>query len=433
MRVFVLDANKKPLDPCHPARARKLLKAGKAVVYRMHPFTIILKDRKVEDSVTHPYRVKIDPGSKTTGLVVIQEKAERVVWAAELKHRGDIIHKALQKRATLRRSRRNRKTRYRKPRFSNRKRKENWLSPSLESRVLNIVTWIKRLIRWCPIETISLELVRFDTQKLQNPEITGIEYQQGELFGYEVREYLLEKWGRKCVYCGKTNVPLEIEHIIPKSRGGTDRVSNLTLACHECNQKKGNKTAAEFGFPEIQKHAKEPLKDAAAVNSIRWELYNKLRELGIPIELGSGSRTKYNRIRLGLPKAHWLDAACVGSSTPNKLFIEKGSVLFIKSAGHGRRQRCRTNKYGVPIAHAPKQKKYMGFQTGDIVKAIIPKGKYAGTHIGRVIIRFRPSFQLNGFDVHPKYLKLLQRADGYEYEHHRWELCLETSYLKVNV
>ena len=112
--------------------------------------------------------------------------------------------------------------------------------------------------------------MRFDTHALQNPEITGVEYQQGELMGYEVREYVLEKWKRHCAYCGKANVPLEIEHLTPRSRGGSDRVSNLTLACTPCNQKKGNRTAAEFGYPELQTKAKAPSKDAAAINSIRY-------------------------------------------------------------------------------------------------------------------------------------------------------------------
>ncbi len=102
---------------------------------------------------------------------------------------------------------------------------------------------------------LSLELVKFDTQLMQNAEISGVEYQQGELAGYEVREYLLEKFGRRCAYCRKTNVPLQIEHIVPKVRHGSNRVSNLTLACKACNDAKGKRTAAEFGHPEIQTQA----------------------------------------------------------------------------------------------------------------------------------------------------------------------------------
>ncbi len=142
-----------------------------------------------------------------------------------------------------------------------------------------------------------MELVRFDMQKMLNPEVSGVEYQQGELFGYEVREYLLEKFNRKCAYCGKTDVPLQVEHIIPEARGGSNRVSNLTIACEPCNQKKGSQTAEEFGHPEVQAQAKKPLKEAAAVNATRWKLYETLKATGLPVEVGSGSLTKFNRIK----------------------------------------------------------------------------------------------------------------------------------------
>jgi 5-methylcytosine-specific restriction endonuclease McrA len=309
--VFVLSSDGKPLDPCHPARARKLLKKGRAAVFRLYPFTIILKDRTAAESVTHCYRLKIDPGSRITGLAILCEDTNRVVWAAEILHRGREIHKRMQTRAQLRRARRSRKYRYRKKRFDNRRRRKGWLPPSLESRVSNIETWVMRLRRYAPIAAISVELSKFDTQKLQNPEISGIRYQQGELFGYEVREYLLEKWGRRCAYCGAENVPLQVEHIVPKGRGGTDRVSNLTISCRDCNQAKGNRTAAEFGHPEVQKEAKAHWKDAAAVNSTRWAIFCRLKVIGLPLEVGTGGRTKYNRTRLGLPKAHWNERSYV--------------------------------------------------------------------------------------------------------------------------
>lgn len=414
-RVLVLSSDKKPLDPCTPASARILLDKGKAAVFRRYPFTIILKGRTEAESATSTYRVKIDPGSKTTGFAVVNETNAEVVFAAELSHRGQAIRDALLSRRQLRRGRRNRKTRYRQARFLNRTKPKGWLAPSLMSRVYNITTWVSRLSRLIPITAISMELVRFDTQIMQNAEISGVEYQQGELAGYEVREYLLEKWGRHCVYCGVKDVPLEIEHIVPKSRGGSNRVSNLTLACQDCNQKKGTKTAAEFGHPEVQAKAKTPLKDAAAVNATRWKLFEALKAFGLPVETGTGGRTKYNRTRLGFPKAHWLDAACVGASTPDNLKTDGVKPLQIKATGHGTRQMCQTDKYGFPKAHRTRQRIFHGFRTGDMVRAAIPTGKYAGTHVGRVTIRFRPSFKLNGFDVHPKYLEVLHRRDGYDY------------------
>jgi 5-methylcytosine-specific restriction endonuclease McrA len=320
-KVFVIDTHTRPLNPIHPGYARKLLKEGKAAVYRRYPFTIILK--RAVNGPAEPLRLKIDPGSKTTGLAIVNDASGEVVWAAELTHRGNTIKEALERRRALRRARRNRKTRYRKPRWSNRKKPKNWLAPSLRSRLDNTITWVQHLLRSCPIAAVSQELVTFDTQLLQHPEIAGKEYQQGTLYGYEVREYVLEKWGRTCAYCGTTDVPLEVEHILCKARGGTNRVINLTLACEACNKKKGTMLVQDFlqEKPDVLKRllaqAKAPLKDAAAVNSTRWALYERLYALGLPIEVGTGGRTKYNRITRKLPKTHWLDAACIGASTPD--------------------------------------------------------------------------------------------------------------------
>jgi 5-methylcytosine-specific restriction endonuclease McrA len=206
-------------------------------------------------------RLKIDPGSKTTGLAIVSQESGEVVFAAELNHRGAAIKSSLDSRRSLRRGRRNRKTRYRKPRFNNRARPKGWIAPSLKSRVDNVATWTHRLTLFYPISGIAIELVRFDTQLMENAEIKGVEYQQGELAGYELKEYLLLKWGNECAYKSKGPCDryLEIEHIVQKSRGGTDRVSNLANACRKHNQEKGTLTAEEFGFPDIQSQTKKPL------------------------------------------------------------------------------------------------------------------------------------------------------------------------------
>ncbi len=229
-RVFVVDTNKQPLNPVHSARARKLLDQRKAAVYRRYPFTIILKVA-IDDPVRADLRVKLDPGSKTTGIAVVNDQSGEVVFAAELSHRGHKVKESLDGRRAIRRSRRARHTRYRAARWQNRRRREGWLAPSMQSRIANILTWIVRLRKFCNITNISLELVRFDMQLMENPEIEGVEYQQGTLAGYETREYLLYKWGRKCAYCSKENIPLQIEHIAPRAKGGSNRVSNLCLAC----------------------------------------------------------------------------------------------------------------------------------------------------------------------------------------------------------
>ncbi len=425
--VFVLDTNKRPLAPCHEAVARKLLKQGKAAIYRRFPFTIILKKSVDESKIETTYRLKIDYGSRHTGLAIL--RGQEVVWLGQLDHRTDIKER-IDKRRAFRRARRNRKTRYRKPRFLNRKRKEGWLPPSLESRVQNIQTWVSRLKKLCPIGHISYENVKFDTQLMRNPEISGVEYQQGTLQGYEVREYLLEKFGRKCCYCRKENVPLEVEHIIPKSRGGTDRVDNLCLACRDCNERKGNQTAEEFGYPHIQEQVKESLKDASVVNATRWKVYDVLKQTGLEVECGTGARTKMNRIRLGLPKTHYFDACCVGESTPNHLHFKTKEVLFIKAKGRGSRSRTNLDKYGFPRGYLARQKFFFGFQTGDMIKAVVLRGKYKGVWFGEVSCRKTGSFDIKGKDgkriaqgINYKYIQVIQRFDGYTYRKEGAELA----------
>jgi 5-methylcytosine-specific restriction endonuclease McrA len=417
LKVAVLDTNKRSLAPCHPAMARKLLSRGEAAVFRRRPFAIILK-REVSEVQTPDLRLKIDPGSKTTGIAIINQQTGEVVFAAELHHRGQAIKGKLDARRAIRRQRRQRKTRYRKAQFLNRTRPKGWLPPSLESRVQNVETWTRRLKAVYPLKGISVELVRFDTQLMQNPEIEGVEYQQGELAGYEVKEYLLLKWGHQCVYGGCADVPLEVEHIIPRSRGGSNRISNLTLACQKHNEEKGNRTAAEYGFPEIEAQAKQPLKDVAAVNATRWRLFERLKALDLPVETGSGGLTKFNRTKRGLPKAHWIDAACVGNSTPEKIEVEKVKPVAINATGHNSRQMCRMDKYGFPRTAAKGARTVKGFRTGDLVRAVVSEGKKRGVYLGRVLVRRSGSFcivtvhgKVDG--IHHRHCRVIQRADGY--------------------
>ncbi|NEP80518.1 MAG: hypothetical protein F6K39_21510 [Okeania sp. SIO3B3] len=237
--VFVLDTNRKLSNPVHPARARKLLKQGKAAVFRRYPFTIILKEESANE--VKELRLKLDPGSRFTGLALLSDT--NIVWCAQLEHRGFQISEALTKRRTLRSSRRNRKTRYRQPRFLNRKHPKGWLPPSLMSRVFNIESWVKKQ-------------------------------------GYQ--------------------------------------------------------------------------------------------------------------------------------------------PLLIKAMGHGSRQMVNSDKYGF-LRGQPKlrQKSFYSFMTGDIVKADIPKGKYAGTHTGRIATRRTGSFKLKTstqtFDVNHKYCRHIHKSDGFSY------------------
>ena len=357
-KVAVLDTEKRVLEPCHPAVARRLLREGKAAVYKRYPFTIILK-REVVDAETTDYTLQINPGSKCSGMA-ITDSENHIVACFELHHRGASIKKRLSDKAGYRRSRRTRNLRYREPRFDNRSRKaatltpdgwryqsfgqssKGWIAPSLMSRVFNLHTWVSRLCKSYPITQLAVAHIKFDTQLMENPEISGVEYQRGTLYGMEVWEYLLEKFGRKCFYCGKKDTPLEKEHILPKAKGGTDRIDNLTISCRECNIKKGNRHPNEIKgqlgkrVQSAFRAAKKPLKDAAAVNTIRWKIVETLKATGLPIIYGTGGKTKWHRKQAGLPKTHYYDAACV-ATVPNTSQTPC-SVLAIHAVGYGHRQ-----------------------------------------------------------------------------------------------
>ncbi|PAX59880.1 RNA-guided endonuclease IscB [Brunnivagina elsteri] len=423
-KIFVLDTEERPLDPIHPAHARQLLRNKKAAVFRQFPFTIILKESRPESAVSS-LRLKIDPGAKFTGIALVNDSTGEVINAFELKHRGFAIRDALTCRRQLRRSRRARKTRYRKPRFLNRTRPDSWLAPSLQSRIDNIKTWVEKLRKFAPIEAIASELVRFDMQLMANPDIQGKEYQQGTLAGYETREYLLEKWGRRCAYCGVKDVPFQVEHIHPRAKGGSNSITNLTLSCEKCNTKKGTKDIKEFlkkdtsRLEKILKQAKRPLADVAAVNTTRFALLKTLKATGLPVETGSGGLTKFNRSQQKLEKTHWIDAACVGESTPI-LNIKGVKPLLITASGHGTRQSCRTDKYGFPSRHCSRTKFHFGFQTGDIVKAVVKTGKKVGEYVGRIATRATGSFNIsttNGLlqGISHRYCKAIHKKDGYGY------------------
>lgn len=414
--TLVLGHNRQPAMPCLPARARQLKKSGRAATFRKFPYTIILKEPKV--LVTQPCRLKTDPGSKTTGITVTatHKKGETVVFPMELRHRGQEIRDSLLQRRQLRRSRRSRKTRYRPARFANRRKPEGWLPPSIQHRVDSTTTWAKRLLRWLPITSTSVENVRFDTQLMQDPTLCGVDYQNGELAGWEVREYLLVKHGYLCAYCGEKSDYYEVEHLTPVSRGGSSRISNLVLSCEPCNKAKGNMTCEEFGHPHLRQVATRPLKDAAAVNSTRWALWESLKSLGLPMEGGSGGRTKKNRHDQGYPKAHWIDAACVGESGAQVRLKPTSPALVATAQVRRTRRMCLPDRFGFPRTAPKTRSRIHGFATGDFVTAQVPSGKKQGTHTGRVSVRGNGYFRVGNTDgISYKHCVLNQASDGYSY------------------
>jgi 5-methylcytosine-specific restriction endonuclease McrA len=386
----------------------------------MYPFTIRMINRIVEESSLQPLRCKIDPGSVTTGIALVLEKdtAQKVIALMELQHRGSLIKQRLQSRSAYRRRRRS-NLRYRAPRFDNRTRKTGWLAPSLQHRTDSILHTVQRLQKIAPLTAATCEVVRFDTQKLKNPEIEGIEYQRGTLFGYEIREYLLEKWGRKCVYCDADGIPLEIDHMTPKSLGGSDRVDNLTLCCRVCNLKKGNTPLEIFAPKKAESLRRMPsLKDSAAVNSTRHKTYRSI-SLHLPCEAGTGGQTKYNRVRLRIPKTHALDASCSGVVS----FLENWQIPTQKIVcmGRGSYQRTRSDRYGFPRGYLTRQKQIHGFQTGDRVRANVPGGKKQGSYSGRVAVRTSGNFNLQTESglvegISWRHCHLIERGNGYHYK-----------------
>ena len=421
MSVFVVDQQKQPLMPCSEKRARLLLSRKRAVVHRVMPFTIRLTDRCVEESHLQPVALKLDPGSKTTGIALVrveqteQGEIHHAVHLPELSHRGEEVHKAMQQRSRYRRRRRSANLRYRQPRFLNRRRAQGGYRHPCVHALATFCASVRRSRQWVPVSQIEVEQVKFDLALMQNSEVAGIEYQRGELSGWEVRAYLLEKFHRRCVYCGKGDTAFEIDHQVPRSRGGSDRVSNLVLSCHDCNSAKGNRTAAECGYPDVATQAKQPLRDAAAVNATRLALVEALSKEGLPLGAWSGGCTRWNRSRFGISKTHALDALCVG----NLAGVDAGRLrtLEIFAQGRGRYQRTLVDGSGFPRGYLMRQKRVRGFSTGDLVRAVVPPHlKTRGIHRHRVAIRATGSFRVGKVDgINAKYCRLIQRNDGYEY------------------
>lgn len=393
--VYVLNMRGQPLMPTTSRKARILLKEGKAKVVKRTPFTIQLKYATGENK--QPVKLGIDSGYSVIGFSAVSGKKELI--SGDVKVRTDISHKLIEKRM-YRRGKRNRHHWYRKPRFDNRG-KEGWLAPSIKHKLQTHITLIDKIKKILPITTVTIEVASFDQQKIQNPEITGIEYQQGELQGYEVREYLLEKYQRKCAYCGKTDVPLEVEHIVPKSRSGSDRVSNLTISCHTCNQKKNNKTAEEFGHPEVQEQAKVPLKSAAFMNIIRWKLVNVLN-----CDHTYGYITKHDRIKQGLEKSHINDAFVIAGGTDQ---IRVKSFAVKQNRRNNRGLQINRNGFKPSI----RRKRYK-FQPNDIVNHKGAIYSVKGVHSYGKTIRLS-DFNGNTTDTNIKNVELIQHGKGLQF------------------
>ena len=420
--VLVVDKHKKPCNTISEAYARRLLFKKQAVIHKRFPFTIRLKNDNAV-SKDRAYTVKVDPGSRHTGIAIVGDR-DQVVILAEIEHRGHLIKKDLDNRRMVRQKRRNRKTRYRPVRFLNRTRPEGWLAPSVKSRADNVINFVKKYKKLLNITKVMIENVSFDAAQMSSDNnLIGTAYQQGPLYNTNLREFIFSKTKGRCSYCGAKAT--EIDHIIPRANGGTDSTYNLTPACKACNEKKSNLTLKEFGklMNKDYSHLKPKKlpKDAAIVQSAKNYMVKEITKLVSDTTTHDAWLTKYNRDSLGLPKEHYYDALSVGE-IPNNFNFFTDKVLVISAKGRGSRQMCRMDKYGFPRTSAKASKSVKGFQTGDIVKAIVPKGLKKGEYLGKVAVRSNGYFNIQtktktiqgiGFE----YCHIIQRGDGYSYSY----------------
>ena len=318
-RVPVVDAEHHPLAPCSPRRARILVKQGKANGRHRNGIYYITLHRTIPQESIQSATLMIDPGKSFTGLAIVrddQHNNRTVLFCATIRHRND-VKKRLTQRASFRRTRRGR-LRFRKPRFSNRRRPVGWLTPSLRSRLDNTLTWVSRLSALVAISDIHIETAQFDAQRLRDPEIHGKDYQQGPLYRTTLRAFVIHRDNSTCRYCGKKAKPVELDHVIPRSNGGPNTPWNLVVACHKCNQRKNNKSLAEFlkrqpqRLADIEAQLQKPLASAAHMNVIIPELLRRLRQQGHHVTEHDAAQTAANRQTLNVAKDHHIDAAVLG-------------------------------------------------------------------------------------------------------------------------
>ena len=322
--VPVLDREGRPLMPTRPSRARRLLRDGRAVkVWRRGVFAIRMTDVSTDDpdTVVDGVEINIDPGSSATGIAVVSDRdAVRHPHALiELRHRGSRVRNRMERRSSLRRNRMGR-IRNRPPRFDNRTRSAGWRPPSLTTRLDNTMTWVGRLRALYPVSAVRVETAVFDTQLMQNAEISGEQYQQGNLLGWQLRSYVFHRDGRRCVYCDNEKAErYELDHVVPRSLRGSDRAQNLVVSCHDCNVRKGNQPVSEFladrpdRLRAVRRLQGQALASATHMNMIVPELVCRLEATGLTVAEHDSYTTSWTRRRLEVPKTHANDALCLGA------------------------------------------------------------------------------------------------------------------------
>lgn len=358
MFVYILNCHGHPLMPCSPRKARVLLKAGKAHVVRMVPFTLQL----LYGSSGYKQEVSlgIDAGTQHIGVSATTEKA--VLFEAEVQPRTD-IQELLATRSQFRRARRSRKTRYRKCRFLNRKKAEGWLAPSIEHKVAVHLKTIRLVHKILPVRTTMIEVAQFDLQKIRHPEIEGQEYQQGPQLGFwNVREYVLARDGHCCQWCqGKSKDRILNVHHIESRKTGGDSPENLITLCETCH---------DFIHRTHQEHKIERksrgFRDATQMGIMRWRIYEQANLLFPNVGLTYGYITKHTRITNNLEKSHLIDARCISG---HPLASSEGTWYLIKYVRRNNRQlhKATIRKGGKRLRNTA-AKSIQGFRLFDLVK-----------------------------------------------------------------
>ena len=403
--VYVINKNGQPLMPTeNHAKVRILLKNKKAKVIKTCPFTIQL----AYDSThyTQEITLGVDSGSKHIGLSATTKS--KVLFESDVELRNDIVN-LLSARRQNRRTRRNRKTRYRKPRFDNRRRKEDWLAPSIQNKVNSHLTVIRKVHEILPVTKIVVEVASFDIQKIKNPTISGTEYQQGEQSDFwNVREYVLFRDCHTCQCCkGKSKDKILNVHHIESRKTGGNAPDNLITLCETCH------TGYHKGIVKLPKtiHKGMSFKDAAFMGVMRWAFYNNLKEIYPNVSLTYGYITKNIRIRNCLPKEHYIDARCISG---NPKAISDGTVYYQKKVRCHNRQIHKSTilKGGIRKRNqAPYD--VMGFRLFDKVKW---KGQncfiYGRRSTGRMDLRLLDGTKINA-SVGYKNLKLVEMRKNY--------------------
>ena len=403
--VFVISQNGQPLMPTeNHAKVRILLKNKKAKVIKRCPFTIQLAYDST--NYTQDITLGVDSGSKHIGLSATTRS--KVLFESDVELRNDIVN-LLSIRRQNRRTRRNRKTRYRKPRFNNRRRKEGWLAPSVQNKVDSHLTVIRKVHEILPITKVIVEVASFDIQKIKNPMISGTEYQQGEQLDFwNVREYVLFRDGHICQCCkGKSKDKiLNVHHIESRHTGG-DAPNNLITLCETCH------TGYHKGIVKLPKaiHRGMSFKDATFMGIMRWAFYKKLKEIYPNVNLKYGYITKNTRIKNSLPKEHYTDARCISG---NPKAISSGTVYYQKKVRcHNRQIHKNTILKGGIRKRNQAPYDVMGFRLFDKVKW---KGQncfiFGRRSTGRMDLRLLNGTKINA-SVGYKNLKIIEMRKNY--------------------